>query len=197
MGKRQWTCCLVYPSPHPLSCRLAQKPSNSSLDSTRLFSPLLKALHRLSMSSLHHLPNFAAITLAFSLFFYHANHLLPQMPYIWCSFRIEWWLLIEYGTSLVAQWLRILLPTQETRVRALVQEDPTCRRATKPVCHNYWACALEPASHNYWAHVPQLLSPRATTTEAHVPSAHAPQQEKPPQWEAHAPQRRVAPARHN
>ena len=29
--------------------------------------------------------------------------------------------------------------------------------------------------------VPQLLSPRATTTEAHMPRAHAPQQEKPPQ----------------
>ena len=41
------------------------------------------------------------------------------------------------GTSLVAQWLRIRLPKQGTRVRALVQEDPTCRRATKPVRHNY------------------------------------------------------------
>ena len=29
------------------------------------------------------------------------------------------------------------------------------------------------------AHVPQLLSPRATTTEARVPRARAPQQEKP------------------
>ena len=29
------------------------------------------------------------------------------------------------GTSLVAQWLRICLPMQGTRVRALVQEDPT------------------------------------------------------------------------
>ena len=48
---------------------------------------------------------------------------------------------------------------QETWVRALVREDPTCRGATKPVRHNYWACALEPASHNYWAHVPQLLKP--------------------------------------
>ena len=28
---------------------------------------------------------------------------------------------------------------------------------------------------------PQLLSPQATTTEAHVPRARAPQQEKPPQ----------------
>ena len=42
-----------------------------------------------------------------------------------------------YGASLVAQWLRIRLPMQETRVQALVQEDPTCRGATKPVGHNY------------------------------------------------------------
>ena len=41
------------------------------------------------------------------------------------------------GTSLVAQWLRIHLPMQGTWVRALVQEDPTCRSATKPVRHNY------------------------------------------------------------
>ena len=63
------------------------------------------------------------------------------------------------GTSVVAQWLRIHLPMQGTRVWALVREDPTCREATKPVRHNYWACALEPARHNYWAHVPQLLKP--------------------------------------
>ena len=92
--------------------------------------------------------------------------------------------------SLVVQWLRIRLPRQGTRVRALVREDPTCRGATKPVSHNYWACALEPASHNYW-------SPRATTTEARAPRACAPQQEKPPQWEARTPQRRIAPACRN
>ena len=40
-------------------------------------------------------------------------------------------------TSLVVQWLRIHLPMQGTRVRALVWEDPTCRGATKPVRHNY------------------------------------------------------------
>ena len=71
---------------------------------------------------------------------------------------------------------------QGTRVQALVREDPTCRGSTKPVHHNSWACALEPASHNYWARMPR---------------APAPQQEKPPQWEARAPQRRVAPARRN
>ena len=41
------------------------------------------------------------------------------------------------GASLVAQWLRICLPMQGTRVRALVWEDPTCCGATKPVSHNY------------------------------------------------------------
>ena len=40
------------------------------------------------------------------------------------------------GASLVAQWLRICLPMQGTRVRALVWEDPTCHRATRPVSHN-------------------------------------------------------------
>ena len=48
---------------------------------------------------------------------------------------------------------------QGTWVWALVQEDPTCGGATKPVHGNYWACALGPTSHNYWAHVPQLQKP--------------------------------------
>ena len=39
--------------------------------------------------------------------------------------------------SLVAQWLGVCLPMQGTWVRALVQEDPTCHGATKPVHHNY------------------------------------------------------------
>ena len=63
------------------------------------------------------------------------------------------------GTSLVAQWLRIHLPMQGSRVRALTREDPTCHRAAKPVHHNYRACTLEPMSHNHWAHVPPLLKP--------------------------------------
>ena len=38
-----------------------------------------------------------------------------------------------------------------------------------PVCHSYWTHALEPERRK---------------TEAHVPGAHALQQEKPPQGEA-------------
>ena len=65
----------------------------------------------------------------------------------------------------MAQWLRIRLPMQGTRVQALVWEDPTCVEQLSPC-----ATTTEPA----------LQSPRATTTEAHMPRARAPQQEKPP-----------------
>ena len=41
------------------------------------------------------------------------------------------------GTSLGVQWLGICLPMQETLVRSLVWEDPTCCGATKPAHHNY------------------------------------------------------------
>ena len=41
------------------------------------------------------------------------------------------------GTCVVAQWIRIHLLVQGTQVQSLVQEDPTCRGATKLMCHNY------------------------------------------------------------
>ena len=43
----------------------------------------------------------------------------------------------KIGASLVAQWLRICLLMQGTRVRALVWEDPTCHGAAGPVSHSY------------------------------------------------------------
>ena len=43
----------------------------------------------------------------------------------------------HFQAALVAQWLRICLPMQGTRVRALVWEDPTCHGAAGPVSHNY------------------------------------------------------------
>ena len=60
--------------------------------------------------------------------------------YLVCYESLLWWKYIKkynFGASLVAQWLRICLPMQGTRVRALVWEDPTCRGATGPVSHNY------------------------------------------------------------
>ena len=67
---------------------------------------------------------------------------------IWLHFKrttlgLPWWLR-----------LRIYLPMHETRVPSLIREDPTCHRATKPVCQNYWTYALEPRSGNCWGHVP-------------------------------------------
>ena len=59
------------------------------------------------------------------------------------SHRSDWWqphfreIHKSHGASLVARCLRIRLPMQGTRVRALVREDPTCRGATKPARHNY------------------------------------------------------------
>ena len=59
---------------------------------------------------------------------------------------------------------------QGTQVRALVWEDPTCRRATRPVSHNYWA----------W-----------------VSGACVLQRERQRPWEARAPRWRVVRARHS
>ena len=82
----------------------------------------------------------------------------------------------------------LLANVQGIWVRSLVHEDPTCCRGTMPVGHNYWACTLEPVSCNYWA---------SATTEAYTPRVWAPVQEKPPQWEAGVPQRRVTPSCHS
>ena len=61
-------------------------------------------------------------------------------------------------------------PANAGDMGSLVRElDSTCWGATKPM------------HHNYWAHMPQLLKPSRFRT-------HALQQEKPPQWEARAPQ---------
>ena len=43
---------------------------------------------------------------------------------------------MKFWASLVVQWLGIRLPMQETQVRALVWEDPTCHGAAKPVHHS-------------------------------------------------------------
>ena len=55
----------------------------------------------------------------------------------------------QTGVSLVAQWQIICLPVQETQVRYLIQEDPTCHTATEPM-----ATTTEPV----------LYSPGVTST---------------------------------
>ena len=58
--------------------------------------------------------------------------------------RVSW----NQGQAfLVAQWLRICLAVQGTRVQTLLWEDPACLRVTKP------------GSHSYWGHEQQLVKP--------------------------------------
>ena len=80
--------------------------------------------------------------------------------------------ILDFWTSLVAQWIEVCLPMQETQVLSLVWEDSTCLGAAELLHHNYWAHTLESVSRNYCAHAPRACTP---------------QLEKPPRWEARAP----------
>ena len=78
----------------------------------------------------------------------------------WIPGEVYIFLEVQERASLVAQWWKVCLPTQETWVQSMVQEDPTCSGATNPRHHNYWAAC---------------------------PRARALQQETPLQWETYAP----------
>ena len=89
---------------------------------------------------------------------------------------ISWW------TSLVVQGLGVCLPKQGAQVRYLVLEDSTCLGATEPVCHNYWAGALQPTSHSYGAHVlwlpkPSCLEPVFNNKRSHHNESSHPHEE--------------------
>ena len=59
---------------------------------------------------------------------------------------------------------------QETWVRFLIQEDPTCCGATESVGQNYWARALEPASHNKRNHCPEAREKSISNEDPAQPS---------------------------
>ena len=79
--------------------------------------------------------------------------------------------ILNNWTSPGVQGVRICLPMQGTRVPSLIQEDSTCRGASKPRSHNYWAGALEPVSHNCCYPAPGWRKPAC-------PRGRAPQREK-------------------
>jgi len=65
---------------------------------------------------------------------------------------------------LVAQWYRVCLPRQERQVQSLVQEDPTCCKAslcattTEPVLQSPGAASTEVTCHKYWSlNTPELV----------------------------------------
>ena len=106
--------------------------------------------------------------------------LIQIYNYIKCKCtRFPWWL---NGKESACQCRR-------HRFDPWSREDPTCCRATKPMYHNYWVCALEVRNLNYWSHVPQTLKPKLLV-------ACALQQEKPLQWETPTLQLEINPRLH-
>ena len=78
-------------------------------------------------------------------------HTLAQVPHQE-SYHLQKEILQAQG---LPQWFRDEDSTYQSRrqgVWSVVQEDPTCYRATKPVHHNYWVCALEPMVPNKKSH---------------------------------------------
>ena len=65
---------------------------------------------------------------------------------------------VNFGASLVVQWLRICLPIQETQVQSLLQEDPICHETAKPTHCNCWSP---------WALEPGLCTRDATAMRSH------------------------------
>ena len=79
-------------------------------------------------------------------------HILSEEP-LWppCSLDLTPKTLSQVS-SLGVPWWRIYLLMQGTWVQFLVWEDSTCLAASKPGCHNYWACTLEPMIHSKRSH---------------------------------------------
>ena len=98
------------PTPWPFTARAACSPSLPPRHNTSQRTPFLRQGHYLILGR-------------------HKSH-----TGVWANLCTK---VVLSGASLVAQWLRVRLPMQGTRVRALVWEDPTCRGATRPVSHNY------------------------------------------------------------
>ena len=69
-----------------------------------------------------------------------------------------------------------------TQVWSVIQEDPTCPRATKPWCHNYCGCAREPGATTAEPACCSYGSLRALEPVRH--RKEKPAREKPPQREA-------------
>ena len=84
-----------------------------------------------------------------------------ESPHLFFRIRLMLWIiLLKLNSPVGLSWL---LSGKESTcqwrrwVRSLIQEDFTHLRATKPMWHNCWACALEPGSHKYWS--PHALEP--------------------------------------
>ena len=73
-----------------------------------------------------------------------------------CNFSVNIKLLLGFPGGSVVKKRKKKIHLQCRRHRFdpwedLPWEDPTCRRAAEPVCHDYGACALEPRGCSYWS----------------------------------------------
>ena len=68
-------------------------------------------------------------------------------------------------------------PCRRHRFSPWSRKIPTCHRATEPMSHNYWDCALEPAPHNEGSHRSERPGTAARERES---SLHRSARESPP-----------------
>ena len=81
----------------------------------------------------------------------------------------------------------------ETWVWLLIWEDPICHGATKPLCHKYWACALEFQGATTKAHAP--YSPCSTREAPAVGSTPVTREQPPLATTQEKPEKQCRPSR--
>ena len=100
----------------------------------------------------------------------HLSYIEPNYVVWWSQKRV-----FKNGTSLVAQWIKIYQPMQQSRqsrVQSLLQEDFICHEATKPIYYHYWTSTLKSTSHNYWSLCTCAWGLCSATKEAMARSPH-------------------------
>ena len=81
---------------------------------------------------------------------------LTWWAWVWIGPKSWWWterpgMLQSMGSQTVrhdwatnwTEWLEVRMLVWRTPVPSLLQEDPTCCEAAKPMCYNYWAFLLQ------------------------------------------------------
>ena len=109
-----------------------------------------------------------------SIYFHLHSFEMYLLSFTTCSFKMFihglcWW---------YSRWVSAC-QCRRHRFNPWSGKIPHAEEQLKPICYTYWTHTREPMSHSFWAWVPGTC---------------VLQQEKPLQWEAHAWQRREAPA---
>ncbi|XP_059761837.1 bromodomain-containing protein 7 isoform X5 [Balaenoptera ricei] len=114
---------LDLPPEKPLASSLAKQEEVEQTPLQEALNQLMRQLQRKDPSAFFSFPVTDFIAPGYSMIIKHPMDFSTMKEKIKNN---------DYQSIEELKWLRIRLPVQETRVRALVREDPTCRRATKP-----------------------------------------------------------------